>query len=135
MGDGLTDDGDLVIRIDSEKAGGDSGQLILSDASIGIERSNELRTGIGNKTPQAARYGNQAGTVSAEGDVNEAMARLLESLYVNDESPTDVFFRGDVLEVRGGKMDWNNLETSASDDGGYTAAIDADLRDFDLEQR
>lgn len=134
MANGITDDGELVIRIDEQQAGGESGQLILTDATFTLDRSNSEHVGIGNDTTQAVSYGNTTASVSVEGQTTESMANLVVNLWENRTSPSSVFFRGNFLETRGGKMDWNNMEWSISDDGDATLSIDANLRDFEWER-
>jgi len=133
MGDGITDDGDLVIKISDEQAGGDGGQLILDSATGTVERDNSGYSGIGNKEQQIMAYGNPSGTVSVEGYTTPALARLVVDLWENRDSPASASFLGNNLEMRAGKLDWNTLEWDISDDGEAMLAIDAEMRDFEFQ--
>ena len=132
MGDGVTDDKDLVVRLGGEQAGGVTGQLILSDVTFTIERDNTEHTGIGNEEAQAKSYGDPEASLSAEGMVNDALAREMKSLYDNKETPPRAYIRSQgTFEWSIGKMDWNSLETSASDDGDVTMSLDAGCRELE----
>lgn len=131
MGDGLTDSGDVVIRIADEKAS-ESGQLILESAEYSGSRTVNHATGIGRRKPKAAGYGNESASLSAEGQTNPAMARVLVEMKNEDSAPPTVWFRGKTLEARAGKMDWTDYSWDIGEEEA-TISIDGDLRDFDLE--
>jgi hypothetical protein len=150
MGDNIIDDGDLVITfgrtarqndgslntaIKDKQAGGETGQLIITDVSLTMERDNTNYHGIGNKDPTAMGYGNKTYTLSSESIVNDAIADVVVTWYKNDQTPQDAVLRADgTLEAVIEKVDWNSVDKSATDDGDVTLSIDADARGVTLNK-
>jgi len=143
MGDNVISDGELVFSITSPdddsnttySAGTTAGQVILEDVTFTMERDNTMYHGIGNDEPQGMSYGNKTYSLSTETIVNEDIAQLVVEMYNNGRSATDGVLRSDgALEVNIGKIDWNSVEKSASDDGDVTLSIDADCRDVTLNE-
>lgn len=137
MGDEIIDDGDLIFNYDgvtsSGEAADESGQLILESVSLTVERDNDPKHGISNKEPQAMSYGNKTYTLSFEGHVNEAIADVVVAMYLDDQTPRDADLRSEgAMEATIGKIDWNSVEKSGSDDGDVTLSVDADCRNVDL---
>lgn len=124
---------DLVIRVSGEQAGGQKGQLILTDVGFGGERDNTNYHGIGNDEPQDLGKGNKTYTLSTENVLNEAAARLLIELVENDAQPDEAEIRANgVLKGNIGKVDWNSFDWDASDGGDVTVSLECDCRDVDL---
>lgn len=135
MGDNIIDDGDLIVKLGGEMAGGETGQLVINDVSLTIERDNDPKHGIGNKDPVGMGYGNKTYSLSSESVVETAIADIVTDMYLNDQSPKEAVLRSDgALEASIGKIDWNSIEKSASDDGEVTLSIDADGRDVILSR-
>lgn len=149
MGDGVTDDKDMIISIgspvgsdsysnddtvDQRKAGGSGGQLILNDVSFSGERDNTNHIGIGNDKSQGMSYGNKNHSASYEGILEKKLGQLLVALYENDNTPQKAYIRSSgVLEASIGKLDWNSFEWNATDDGDIVISFDADCRNVELK--
>ncbi len=118
MGDGVTDDKDLTIKVSDKEAGTTKGQLILDDVSISGERDNTTYSGIGNEDIQAISYGNQEYSVSATAILNGASAELARDIQRGDY--VEGWIRTANSEYSCGKLHWDDWEISASDDGEVT---------------
>jgi len=130
MSEGVTSEKDLVIKIEDEEAGTTKGQLILEEVEYRMERDNDQKHGIGHETAQGISYGNQTCYVSTTAILNEAAASVATSIADGD-TVTGVL-RGPNMEIDVGKLDWNDWNVSATDDGDVTFDVEFDARDFEV---
>lgn len=136
MGDNIVDDGQMVVQVAGQQAGGEAGQLILNNVNFAKERENTNAHGIGNKEPQGMKFGNITYTFSSESQLNEAAADLLRELSDGDDAtePTNAFIRAeDTVEVRIGKIYWNTVEWDSNDDGDIIVTVNGDCMDVVTE--
>jgi len=129
-----TNEIDLVVKYASKKGGGADGQLVIDDVELSTSRDNRNRHGIGNEDPQYIEKGNKTYTFSTTSMMNSAAAQALVRIDDGDAEADTIYIRDD--EVFTGQADgmvFNDLTTSASDDGDTTVAIDADLLGVDYE--
>lgn len=131
MGEGVTDDKDLVLTIADKSAGTTKGQLIIDDVELGGERDNSEYSGIGNEDTQGVGYGNKRHSLSETAILNGAAADLALSIDEND------YLEGSFLSPNIDstfRLHWNDWNVSASDDGDVTLDIDAIVTGLDLEE-
>lgn len=133
MGDGITSENELVITISDEEAGTTKGQLILEDVEYRMERDNEQKHGIGNDTPKGISYGNKECYVSHTAILNESAADLAMTLA--DDDTVEGMLRTPNMEIDVGKLDWNDWNVSASDDGDVTFEVEFDAREFEVVEK
>ena len=133
MGDGVTDDKDLVIKISDKEAGTTKGQLIIDDIELGGERDNTEYSGIGNDDTQGVGYGNKRYNLNETTILNGAAADL--ALEIDQEDYLEGFIRTPNMEASAGKLHWNDWTLSASDDGDVTFEIDCIVTGLDLERQ
>lgn len=133
MGDGVTDDKDLLIKLGSKQAGGVKGQLIIDDINFNGERDNTEYSGIGNEGTTGIGYGNETYALSFTEILNDAGAELIDET-IGDE-PISGIVRTPNYEFNLGKLDWNNFDFDASDDGDTTFAADFNVRNVKREKR
>jgi len=132
MGDGVTDEQELVITIGSGQAGGKQGQVIMEDITYNAERDNTHHHGLGNDESQGISYGNKTQTVDSTQTVNETVAGLIDD-YMGDGTLTgSIEMPNKTVDL--GKLHWNNLELEASDgDGAPTLSVSFDVTEADTE--
>lgn len=125
---GHTNELDLVIKYATEKGGSIDGQLIIDDIEFSRSRDNRTRHGIGNDEPQVIEEGNKEYSFSTTTFMNNAAARALERIFDGLAVADTVYVRdpGNWKDQADG-MVFNDVTTSASDDGDTTISIDADL--------
>jgi predicted secreted protein len=133
MGDGVTDDKELVIKIADSEAGTTKGQLIIDDIEFSGERDNTEYAGIGNDTTQGVGYGNKTYSLSTTSILNGAAADL--ALNVTGDDTVGGFVRTPNMQYHLGKLDWNSFDVSASDDGDVTFSCDFNVRNVEEESR
>jgi hypothetical protein len=133
MGDGVTSDSELEIKIADAEAGTTKGQLILDDVEWRKERDNDPKHGIGHDEPQGMRYGNKTYSVSATAILNGAAANL--ALSIDDDAILTGTLKTPNLTVNVGKLDWNDVRVEASDDGDVTMSADFDARQYTERER
>lgn len=135
MGDGVTSDSELEIKIEDASAGTTEGMLILDDVEFRKQRDNDPKHGVGNDEPQGMQYGNITYNVSATAHLNGASADLAVSVKRDAESGEHpiltAVLRTPNLEVDVGKLDWNDVRIEASDGGDVTMAADFDARQYE----
>lgn len=127
--DSHTNETDLLVKYAGQKGGGDDGQLIIDSVELERSRDNRIRHGIGNEEPQEIEKGNRTYTFSTTTYLNASAAAALESIEAGDAETQAVFVKdaqGNYTDKASG-MVFNNLTTSASDDGDVTVDVDADL--------
>lgn len=118
---------DLVVKYAGQKGGG-SGQLVIDDVEISQSRDNRIRHGIGNEDPQNIEKGNRTYTFSTTTMMSSSAASALKSIDEGTAETQEVYIKEDgVWEETASGMVFNDLTTSASDDGDVTVSIDADL--------
>lgn len=127
MGDGVTSDNELVVRIGGQSAGSTAGQLILDDVEYNKTRDNEEKHGIGNAEPQGIRYGNRTYSVSATGIANQSTAGMLNE--ARDDNIITGVLRTPNKTISFGKLDWNDVTVEATDDGDVTVSVDFNARE------
>lgn len=133
MGDGLTDDKDLLIRIGDAQAGGVNGQLILEDINVNFSRDNTQYSGIGNKGTQGTSFGSIEYSVSVTDHLNEKGADMLDAAFNNNDSLRGIV-RSPNFEVSVGELNWNNIDLDASDDDTYQLSIDFDGQGVEVKR-
>ena len=118
---------DLVVKYAGQKGGG-SGQLVIDDVEISQSRDNRVRHGIGNEDPQNIEKGNRTYTFSTTTMMSSSAASALKDIDEGNAETQEVYIKEDgVWEETASGMVFNDLTTSASDDGDVTVSIDADL--------
>jgi len=118
---------DLVVKYAGQKGGG-SGQLVIDDVEISQSRDNRIRHGIGNEDPQNIEKGNRTYTFSTTTMMSESAASALKAIDDGTAETQEVYIKENgVWEETASGMVFNDLTTSASDDGDVTVSIDADL--------
>lgn len=128
-----TNEIDLVVKYATKKGGGKDGQLIIDDVELSRSRDNRVRHGIGNDEPQEIERGNKTYTFSTTTLMNKTAADALKRIYDGDAETDAVYVQDSgVFKDKASGMVFNDLTTSASDDGGTTVEIDADLLGLDL---
>ena len=137
MGDTIIDDGDLVVTYGGESSDTDSGQLIISDVTVGLNRDNTTIHGLSTNEPQALSHGNKTYELSFEGMIDQSLADVIRDQYQNDTTVSgsvysDTSDGAPQLKASIGKIDWNSIEISGSDGGDVTISLDADCREVDL---
>lgn len=133
MGNGLTDDKELLVRIGDEQAGGIEGQLILEDLNINLSRDNTTYSGIGNEGTTGTSHGNASVSLSLTDHVNESGARMLDAA-VNSDTPVRGIVRSPNLEISIGELDWNNIDLDAADEDTYQLSIDFDGQGHEIKR-
>lgn len=133
MGNGLTDDKELLVRIGDEQAGGVEGQLILEDLNVNLSRDNTTYSGIGNEGTTGTSYGNVSVSLSLTDHVNESGARMLDAA-VNSDTPVRGIVRSPNLEISIGELDWNNIDLDAADEDTYQLSIDFDGQGHEIKR-
>jgi len=133
MGDGVTDDKDLVIKISDHEAGTTKGQLILDDIELSGERDNTEYAGIGNEETQGVGYGNKTYSISETAILNGAAADL--ALQISEEDYVEGFIRTPNMEASAGQLHWNDWSVSASDDGDVTFEVSFNVTGLNLDAR
>jgi len=133
MGNGVTDDKDLLIRVGDQQAGGIEGQLILEDINVNFSRDNTQYSGIGNEGTTGTSYGNVMYSVSVTDHVNEAGADLLDEAF-NSDSPLRGIVRSPNFEVSIGQLDWNNIDLDAADEDSYQLSMDFDGQGVEVKR-
>jgi hypothetical protein len=133
MGNGLTDDKELLVRIGDEQAGGVKGQLILEDLNVNFSRDNTRYSGIGNEGTTGTSHGNVQVSLSLTDHLNESGARMLDAA-LNSSTPVRGIVRSPNLEVAIGELDWNNIDLDAADEDTYQLSIDFDGQGYEVKQ-
>jgi len=138
MGDGVIDDAQVQFTIDTEDgefgAGGTTGQIILNNVEIQVQRSVDGKSGLGNAEEVAASYGTIAASLDTEAELESEAAELLETLWVNDRTPTEVsVIAGDTLDTRAAKFDWDEFTVTHEDDSSSTVSLSGVLRGVDID--
>ncbi len=122
-----TNELDLVVKYAGQKGGG-SGQLVIDDVEFGQSRDNRVRHGIGNSDPQNIEKGNRTYTFSTTTMMSPSAVEALKNIDDGTAETQEVYIKenGEWEETASGLV-FNDLTTSASDDGDVTVSIDADL--------
>jgi hypothetical protein len=127
---------DLLVKYADHKGGGTDGQLIIDDVETQRSRDNRIRHGIGNENPQDIEKGNKTYSFSTTTMMSNAAADALERIVDGDAEQDALYVRksgDDGWSEQADGMVWNDVTTSASDDGDTTVSIDADLFGLDFE--
>lgn len=133
MGEGVTDDKDLVIKVSDKEAGTTKGQLIIDDIELGGERDNTEYSGIGNEETTGVGYGNKSYNINKTTILNGAAADL--ALEISEEDYVEGFIRTPNMEASAGQLHWNDWSLSASDDGDVTFEVDFIVTGLNLDSR
>lgn len=131
MGQGVTDDKDLIVKISDYKGGGTSGQLIIDDVSVSAERDNTSYSGIGNDGVEGVGFGNKTYSFSGTTILNSDAAELAESIDSKDY--LEGYLKTPNTEYSCGQLFWDDWEVSASDDGDVTFEVNFTVSDFSFE--
>lgn len=133
MGIDVIEEGQLKVRVGSETAGGNSGQVVMNDVTLSASRDNTDYSGIGNDTVTAKKFGTPNYEFDTEQILNKAAAQMLHDVVTGVEKETEFLVNGEVIEFRAGECDWSDWEFNASDDGDVTVSISGELRDVQTE--
>lgn len=138
MGDNVIDDAQVIFEhdIDGEEyvAGGQTGRVIVESVTLTLERPTNGYSGLGNEGEVAVGYGTRTVSMDFEEMLNQRAAEMLEAMYENQRSPTEVsILAGDVLDVSGAKFDWNELELGLENDGDQVVSVTGKVRGIDIE--
>lgn len=138
MGDNVIDDAQVIFEQSTDDdefvGGGDTGLVILNSVTLTIERPTNGYSGLGNEGEVAVGYGTETASMDHEEMINERAAEMLDELYNNARTPTEVsVIAGDVLDASAAKFDWNELEISAEDDGDQMISVSGKIRGLDIE--
>jgi hypothetical protein len=132
--DSHTNEIDLVVKYAGKKGGGDDGQLIIDSVELNRSRDNRVRHGIGNEDPQEIERGNRTYTFDTTTMLSAQAAEALENIFDGTAETQAVYIRDDGnWKDQAEGMVFNDVSTSASDDGDTTVDVSADLLGLDFQ--
>lgn len=120
----VTGNGDLVVKVGDEIAGGTSGQLIIDDVTYSGSRDISEYAGVGNDETQGKSYGNKTFSLSVDTILNGSAATLARQIH--DDEILSGYLKTPDDRYNLGELDWNEFEITASD-GSDAVQLNADF--------
>ncbi len=131
-----TNEVDLIVKYADRKGGGTDGQLVIDSVELERSRDNRIRHGIGNDDPQDIEKGNKTYTFSTSTYMSDAAAQAMENMFDGSAEQQAVYVRKqDGWRDKADGMVFNNVTTSASDDGDTMVDVDADLMGLNFDSQ